>query len=698
MVHALPGRLRLVAEPPLPSAALLRKLIDEAAHRPWLLGLRVNRWAGSVILVSTPGRALQRGAVQDLLNAALENTPPDLPAGVRPPLRSAALGRIGVVGGLLGLELLLGLPAVLISAALLPLLIGPVVGSFWRSLRSGQLPSQSLELLWFSSLLWRGEVQAALLEYSVESSTHLLVGWSRAPRFSQELQQQIELQLRHSTLPRRLPCGSWQPHSVAALPQGTLVRLSTGSLVPAAALVIAGKAMVSSRARDGDPGLVQVQPFQQLPAGVVLHQGQLVVKLLSAVAHDRDLRGLRTLVQRRGEQTPLDRPPRLVAQARQWHRRSIPWLLLAGAGALAIGQPHAAAGMMQFDPGNDWQLCASIVYGAAQRSAESLGITLRRPEVIDPLAHCRQLLISDAVLGSWSTRQLKAVHDWDPWISRERVIQILAGFRIRVRPAGLAPLRNLLQELDLEPAVIDDLEVVPPLGYRGRVDGVSTSIGGPALLQQLGLRPPEGMPPGLDRYYLVQGRRVLAAADFELHLPQRIVHLFGRLEAMHCQIRLLSGWDTGLAPAACRRLGLPQDCILVADSMLQRVELVEQLRRSSDSPIAYLGYAFSDAAALAAADVAIALNDGSVPLTSQLADVVIPAERIDRLADCMDLARRARRLNRTNMALVAGPHLLALVVNLLRPLNPLASILLTDLPLLVAELQTLVMLQQPHHA
>jgi len=468
--------------------------------------------------------------------------------------------------------------------------------------------------------------------------------------------------------------------------------------VPAAALVVAGHAMVSSRARDGDPGLVQVQAFQQLPAGVVLHEGELVVKLLSDVAQDRDLRGLRSLVQRRGELAPLDRPPALVTKAKQWHRRSIPWLLLSGAGALAIGQPHAAAGMMQFDPGNDWQLCASIVYGAAQRSAESLGVNLRRPEVIDPLAHCRQLLISDAVLGSWSTRQLKAVHDWHPWISRERVIQILAGFRIRVRPAGLAPLRNLLQEHDLEPAVIDDLEVLPPLGYRGRVDGVTTSIGGLALLQHLGLRPPEGMPPGLDRYYLVQGRQVLAAADFELHLPRRIERLFARLREMDCRIQLLSGWDTGLAPAACRRLGLPADAILVADSMLQRVDLVQQLRRSSRSPIAYLGYAFSDAAALGAADVAIALDDGSVPLTSLLADVVIPAQRIDRLADCMALARRARRLNRTNMALVVGPHLLALALNLLRPLNPLASILLTDLPLLLAELQTLVMLQEPRQA
>jgi cation transport ATPase len=328
-------------------------------------------------------------------------------------------------------------------------------------------------------------------------------------------------------------------------------------------------------------------------------------------------------------------------------------------------------------------------------------VTLRRPEAIDPLARCRVVLISDAVLGSWSTRQLRALHDCDPWISRDRVIQILVGFRVRLRPCGLAPLRNLLLESDLDPAVVEDLEPLPPVGYRGRVDGVDFCIGGDALLRRLGLKPPESLPlaAGLDRLYLVQdlgqGRRVLAAADFELRLPRRVVRLFRRLRAMDCQIRVVCGWDTGLAQVASRRLGIPQEAVLMADSMAARVDLLQQLRRTSRAPVAFLGYAFSDAAALAAADVAIALDDGIVPFTSLLADLVIPSERLDRLADCLALARRARRLNRTNLALVAGPHLLALVLNLLRPLNPLVSILLTDLPLLAAELQTLVLLQEP---
>ena len=692
VVHAVPGRLRLVVEPGVVSSELLSNLVHLARHRRWLQAVRVNRWAGSAVIAYAPGRRLRRSAVVQLLEAALQAPHPGLPTSPRPALQRAALGRLGVVGGLLGLKLVLGLPAVAISAGLLPLLLGPLLLASWAHLRRGLVPPQSLDLLWFGSLLWRGEVQAALLEYSLLCSSQLMTSWSRSPRFSRELQQQLDQHLQQITLPSRLPCGQWQPQPIAQMQQGALVAVAEGSVVPAAALVVAGRAWVSCRARDGDPGLVLVQAFQRLPAGIVVHSGAVVIRLTVDVVQDRDLRGLRSLVQRRGEQAPLDRPPRLVAKAQQWHKESIPWLLLAGGGVMALGRPHAAAGLMQFDPGNDWQHCAAIVYGAAQRAAETSGIALRRPEVIDALAQCRQLVISDAVLGSWSTRQLEALHHCDPWTSRERVIEILAGFRVLVRPDGLAPLRNLLLETDLEPAVVDDLEPLPPLGYRGRVDGVTYSIGGLPLLRHLKLRPPEGLPAALDRVFLLRGRQVLAAADFELHLPRRFVRLFKRLCTLHCQIHLLSGWDTGLAPAACRRLGLPAKAVLVANSMLQRVDLVQQLRQSSAAPVAYLGYAYSDAAALAAADVAIALNDGTVPFTSLLADLVVPAEQLDRLTDCMALAQRARRLNRSNMALVAGPHVLALALNLLHPLHPLASILLTDLPLLVAQLQTLMLL------
>ena len=685
-----------MAEQAQPPPRLLANLVHQARHRRWLQAIRVNRWAGSVVIAYDPRRRLRRGALVELLEAAQfghQHGAPPPPAR----LQRQALGRLGVVGTLLGFELLLGLPALVVSAGLLPLLLGPLLVSGWPYLRRGLLPPQSLDLLWFSSLLWRGETRAALVEFAVESGTHLLYGWSRSPRFGSELHALIALELQETTLSCLQADGQWQPQALAQLRGGDLIALQAGELLPAAALVVGGEAMVSTRSRDGDPGLVLVRAFQQLPAGVQVHSGALMLKLQSSVERDRDLRGLRTLVLRRAALAPLDRPPRLVATAQRLHQRSIPWLLLAGGGALVVGQPHAAAGLMQFDPGNDWQQCAAIVYGAAQRAAERLGVILRRPEAIDPLARCRVVLISDAVLGSWSTRQLRAVHDCDPWISRDRVIQILAGFRVRLRPCGLAPLRNLLLETDLDPEVIEDLQPMPPLGYRGQVDGIRYCIGGAPLLRHLGLVPPESLPrvAGCERMYLVQGRRVLAAADFELKLPRRIVRLFRRLRAMDCQIRLVCGWDTGLAQVAGHRLGLRPEAVLVADSMATRVDLLQQLRRTSLAPVAFLGYAFSDAAALAAADVAVALDDGIVPFTSLLADLVIPSERLDRLADCVALARQARRLNRTNLALVAGPHLLALVLNLLRPLNPLVAILLTDLPLLAAELQTLALLREP---
>lgn len=241
--------------------------MHQAQHRRWLRAVRVNHWAGSVVIEHDPGRRLHRAAVLELLDAAQFGHQHQAPPTAPPQLKRRAIGRLGVVGSLLGLELLVGLPALVVSAGLLPLLLGPLLISGWPYLRRGLLPPQSLDLLWFSSLLWRGETRAALVEYGLESGTHLLYGWSRSPRFSSELQASIAHALQQASVTCLQADGQWQPLPVARLCAGDLIRLQAGELLPTAALVVGGEAMVTTRSRDGDPGLVLVRAFQQLPAG-----------------------------------------------------------------------------------------------------------------------------------------------------------------------------------------------------------------------------------------------------------------------------------------------------------------------------------------------------------------------------------------------------------------------------------------------
>lgn len=240
---------------------------------------------------------------------------------------------------------------------------------------------------------------------------------------------------------------------------------------------------------------------------------------------------------------------------------------MAGGGLLAAGHSGGAAGLLQFDPASDWQLSCSLLYGAVQRDALNLGVVLKRPEVSDGIAHSRQLLITEAVLERLGQRSLAGIHPLDD-TTVEELAQIVAGFRCRQRPFGLTAFLPLLHALDLDPYIVDDLEPMPPFGWRGIIRGERVELGGPRLLQSRHLRhdPSFGRHADQTWIYMLRSGRLIGAIDLRVHLSRRLIRSLKRMQRMGIGIRLLMASDLQLADLLCQRAdrhrGDPGDPVL----------------------------------------------------------------------------------------------------------------------------------------
>ena len=104
------------------------------------------------------------------------------------------------------------------------------------------------------------------------------------------------------------------------------------------------------------------------------------------------------------------------------------------------------------------------------------------------------------------------------------------------------------------------------------------------------------------------------------------------------------GMITGDRAAAAQTIGaaLDLDCVLADRVPSDKVDAVRTEQRLN--PTVMVGDGINDAPALAAADVGIAMGARGASASSEAADVVILADRLDRVGEAIVIAQRARHI------------------------------------------------------
>jgi soluble P-type ATPase/iron-sulfur cluster repair protein YtfE (RIC family) len=137
---------------------------------------------------------------------------------------------------------------------------------------------------------------------------------------------------------------------------------------------------------------------------------------------------------------------------------------------------------------------------------------------------------------------------------------------------------------------------------------------------------------------------------------------------------MVTGDRAEVAEAIAAALGI--DSVLAERTPEDKVEAVRAERREAVTLM--VGDGINDAPALAAADVGIAMGARGSGASSEAADVVLLVDRLDRLADALEIARRARGIALQSVLAGMGMSIAAMVVAAFGLLAPVAGALLQE--------------------
>jgi Cu+-exporting ATPase len=184
---------------------------------------------------------------------------------------------------------------------------------------------------------------------------------------------------------------------------------------------------------------------------------------------------------------------------------------------------------------------------------------------------------------------------------------------------------------------------------------------------------------GLCLAWVARGNRVRGVIAGSDPLREDAPEAVTRLASMGVAVSLVSGDHPTAVRLAAQRAGIGDFWSDVAPEM--KVARVESLRdelssprsspRSSQGAILAVGDGINDAAALAAADVGVAIAEGS-DVTVHAADVVVGGSRLGAVPDLVGLSRSTLQRIRENLGFAIAYNLVAVplaVAGILEPLH-----------------------------
>ncbi|MFF5763379.1 heavy metal translocating P-type ATPase [Streptomyces tanashiensis] len=210
-------------------------------------------------------------------------------------------------------------------------------------------------------------------------------------------------------------------------------------------------------------------------------------------------------------------------------------------------------------------------------------------------------------------------------------------------------------------------ENVPGLGVRGSVDGRLVLVGRAALLAAEGVEAPATTEPGAVHVaWDGVARGTLTVADTVKDTSAEAV---ARLRALGLRPVLLTGDHRAVAEAVAAEVGI--DEVIAEVLPEEKAEVVRRLRAEGRT-VAMVGDGVNDAAALAGADLGLAMGTGT-DAAIEASDLTLVRGDLRVAADAIRLARRTLATIRGNLGWAFGYNLAALPLAAAGLLNPMIA-------------------------
>lgn len=305
-----------------------------------------------------------------------------------------------------------------------------------------------------------------------------------------------------------------------------------------------------------------------------------------------------------------------------------------------------------------------------------LGILIKGPDALEASGVIDTVVLDKT--GTLTTGEMSVlVVEPAPGHGREDVLAAAAAVELRSEHPIARGIGRHAESEGLAPAAADGVRALPGRGAVGEVAGVRVLVGNRALMLDHGLGIDDataahvlaGEAHGATPVLVAVGDEVVGVIVLDDRLRPSAVDAVRRLKELGLRTVLLTGDNATAGRAVASSLGIEE---VIADVLpTDKAAVIERLRAEGRT-VAMVGDGINDAAALASANLGLAVVSGTdVALKS--ADIILVRRNLTVIGDAIVLARRTLRTIRGNLVWAFAYNVAAIPLAAFGLLNPLIA-------------------------
>ncbi|NKY24567.1 copper-translocating P-type ATPase [Cellulomonas denverensis] len=475
---------------------------------------------------------------------------------------------------------------------------------------------------------------------------------------------------------RRVPIGQ--------LSAGDEFAVRPGEKVATDGIVVEGTSAVDTSLLTGEPVPVDVSPGDEVTGATINTSGHLVVRA-TRVGEDTRLAQIGRLVTRaQTGKAPVQRLADRISAV------FVPVVLVLAVGTLAVWLLSGGSVQAAFTAAVAVLIIACpCALGLATPTAllvgtgrgAQLGILIKGPETLEQTRTVDTVVLDKTgTLTEGRMELVDVLTDGD----RDELLRFTAAVESRSEHPIAQAVARAADTGELE---VHDFTNVPGRGVEGVVraphSGVTLSrrvlVGRPQWLTEQGVTVDDGLAQRFAAAEQDGATAVMAAWDGAARgalvlrdpLKPTSAQAVDDLRALGLRPVLLTGDNAGAARRVAAEVGIPESDVIAQVLPADKVDRVAELQRAG-ARVAMVGDGVNDAAALATADLGLAMGTGT-DVAIEAADVTLVRGDLRSAAQSIRLSRRTLRIIKQNLFWAFAYNVAAIPLAALGLLNPMIA-------------------------